>query len=93
MSSNPYNPPESDFNEEGSQKIRPILRWCILVSVIFIVPPMIIFAEVGRVIGKHYHNIPGWDVIAFEVALCSIGVYLLIVAIFGRWRLLPRAGE
>ena len=69
-------------------KIRPLWRLCIGVAAVAGMALMLVNFQIARSINAYYFHDPSVPIRALDVLAILAAVYLLLVAIFGRWRLL-----
>jgi len=91
MSHNPYSAPKSHIPSEKDRRIRPLWRWFIAVVSLVGLALMYVSYEVARSINGYYFHSPHVPVGALDIFMVLVVVYLLLVAIFGRWLLVFRA--
>ena len=72
---------------EGPRQIRPLWRRCIAVVSLVGLALMYVSYQVARSINGYYLYDPRVALSALDVIAALVVVYLLLVAIFGRWRL------
>jgi hypothetical protein len=73
--------------KEFAHKIRPLWRWCIAVVSLAGMALMYFSYQVVRSINGQYFHDPRVPLGALDVLAVFVLVYLLLVAIFGRWRI------
>jgi hypothetical protein len=76
---------------QEQRKIRPIWRWCIGVAATVGMALMVVNYQVARSINGYYFHDPSVPIKALDIFVSLLASYLLLVAIFGRWRLFPHS--
>jgi len=91
MSDNPYSAPKSIPSHEASRRIRPLWRCCIAAVSLAGMALMFFNYQIARSINGYYFDNPSVPLRALDVLAALVVTYLLLVAVFGRWRLLSRS--
>lgn len=91
MSDNPHAAHKSHMPRQTDRQIRTRWRWCIAAVSLAGLALMCVNYQVARSINGYYFNNPRVPLGALDVIAASMAIYLLLVAISGRWRLFFRA--
>ncbi|MBP3984309.1 hypothetical protein J5837_07690, partial [Pseudoxanthomonas helianthi] len=91
MPGNPYSAPKSHTPPGRARQIRPLWRWGIGIVSLAGIVLMYVNYQVARSINGYYFHDSRVPLGALDIFAALAVVYLLLVAVFGRWRLFFRA--